>query len=902
MLKKICTVSLCALVSAGAFAAVATKSAKQSAIQNTTTVRTRVAATGLYDQECYDAYYGCMDQFCITDNSNGGSCACSDDNAAYEKKLAEIKDILVEAERISTEEVERIQAGANADIIFAGTRQYDENGNVIDSTKLTAAEEKEQKRADLMALFETNLYDDEEEDVFGDDEIDIFSLTGTALHSAANDLCMQQIPEKCGKDAQFLRQVYQRQIVSDCKGFENSLDKQMKDANATLAAANAAVRGALRDSFNAANKYDRGQCMVEFKKCMLTDDACGKDWINCVSVIASENMQNNVTESTAGTTVATVDKYDITASTMEILESKRNICENVLNQCVAVRDMVWPDFLREAAPTIKVAESAAESKFRQSCLTNISNCIQTACKDDIAGKGVATMDACLSRPDMARSFCKVEIDPCERMEPLIWGYVTDKLAAMRVDACTQEVKDCFTADTRCGENFQNCIGMDYNYIHDICPVDSLVVCKANNPSFSMDDLDSMLMGLYLNIDNSALEQCQNLVDAKMAEVCGSTTDCNKFAADDTIGTGSLNYQKAGNIHRMTGMLSIGQIQIGDGIKKTIDKDGNEVVIPAGNIDVYSYVKGLSDYGVPENYVSVADTIVQELYNIQGKINNAVNLIEQDPEIQFCINGRDLSQITGKNEKTTARFPNLLNQVKMQIAVSALKQVSENYNKKYNELMSRMTQESSVDMANLMCNKLPQTNGQVAGVSAAELDTTGVAAPFAYVLEMGGVSNSSLAAGGSHSSSTLGGARQETASGAAAGGSDGGTASTVAAGAVQAIGTGAAIAGAFVKAGGEVAMKTLSNVAGMASGAMVVDATLKAVVALASDKRTVEFDGGTREMWSVFNRETRICHYCTSTITKDCKTKGSRGFLGLWDSRGVECTSSEPVEVCEDIPM
>ena len=98
------------------------------------------------------------------------------------------------------------------------------------------------------------------------------------------------------------------------------------------------------------------------------------------------------------------------------------------------------------------------------------------------------------------------------MEPLIWGYVVDKLAAMRVDACTQEVKDCFTADTRCGENFQNCIGMDYDYIHDICPLDSLVVCKANNPDFKMEDLDSMLMGLYLNIDNAALDQCQELVD------------------------------------------------------------------------------------------------------------------------------------------------------------------------------------------------------------------------------------------------------------------------------------------------------------------------------------------------------------------------------------------------------
>ena len=155
--------------------------------------------------------------------------------------------------------------------------------------------------------------------------------------------------------------------------------------------------------------------------------ACGEDWENCVATIASENMQNNEATSTAGTTVDTVDTYDITASTMEILSAKRPICENVLDQCVAVRDQVWPNFLRESAPTIKVAESIVESKveskFRQSCLGDISDCIQTACRDDIAGKGVATMDACLARPDMARSFCKVEIDPCERMEPQIWDWM-----------------------------------------------------------------------------------------------------------------------------------------------------------------------------------------------------------------------------------------------------------------------------------------------------------------------------------------------------------------------------------------------------------------------------------------------------------------------------------------------
>ena len=725
-----------------------TRTTKQSAIQLGTTVRTKVEATGLYDQACYDAYFGCMDQFCITDNASGGACTCSDDITEYDNELAEIQDILDEANRLRTEEVERVKAGADADIIFTGERRYDADGNILAEDELTAEEQKEQRRADLLALFNTNSIYEDDEDVFDGSVASMADMTGAELYRAADNLCYAQVPDSCADDIEFLRQLYSRQITSDCLGYKNSLTQQRAEAEADLAAAQSEVRVALQESFESANKYDLGQCMVEFKKCMQTEDACGEDWENCVATIASENMQNNEATSTAGTTVDTVDTYDITASTMEILSAKRPICENVLDQCVAVRDQVWPNFLRESAPTIKVAESIVESKFRQSCLGDISDCIQTACRDDIAGKGVATMDACLARPDMARSFCKVEIDPCERMEPQIWDYVKDKLAAMRVDACTQEVKDCFTADTRCGENFQNCIGMDYEYIHNICPIDSLVVCKQDNPNFSMDDLDDMLMGLYLNIDNAMMEQCQNLVDTRMAEVCGSTTDCNRFASDDTIGTGSLRSQKDGTVYRVTGMISFGSIKMGnaDG-ETTIDSDGDEIKLEPGEIAVEEYLAKIRETNKNvENADGIISAIEEELNNIAGTINRTIEMIEQDPEIQYCVNGRRLDQITGDvGASTTGRFPNLLNQVKMQIAVAALRQAQDNYNAKLNTEIAEATKNASTDLAQYMCQKIAENGGAGGGDINA---STPLTPPYAISYDVGsGLTTEDLAKGG-----------------------------------------------------------------------------------------------------------------------------------------------------------
>ncbi|MDR1337847.1 MAG: hypothetical protein LBJ73_02345 [Rickettsiales bacterium] len=834
--------SLCA--TASPLHAAAAKAKTQSAVQKGTNVRAKVAPSGLYSQECYDTYYGCMDQFCIPDNGDGGSCMCSDDHAKYEKQLEDIKQILTNANDISTVEVERIKAGAQADIIFNGSRQYDEKGNVLSSTALSTEDIKAQKKKDLLAKFESTLYDDDE-DIWEDGIDGLASKTGSALYNSAHQLCTEQMPATCSKDITILSQIYSTQIKSDCKGFENDVANKKLAAEQELASANADVRAALKQSFDEANKYDRGTCMVEFKKCMQTTDACGSDWSNCVSTIASENMQNQKAVSTAGSTVKTVDKYEITNSTMEILEAKRNICESVLNSCVAVRDMVWPDFLREAAPTIKVAELNAESKMRQSCLTDISDCIQKACKDDIVGKGVETMDSCLSRPEMARSFCKVQVDSCERMEPLIWGYVKDKLAAMRVDACTAEVKECFTAEDRCGSDYSNCIGMDYDYIHDICPIDKLVVCKANNPKFSMADLDSMLMGLYLNIDNSALDTCQEKVDLKMAEVCGSTTDCNKFATDDTMGTGSLRAQKDGNIYRVTGMISFGSIKMGDATARMTDKGaGKTTKLGPGEIGVQDYLETVREKNasVP-NAEGIMSSIEEELNHIAGTINRTIEMIEQDPEIQFCVSGRNLEQITGKaKQKTTARFPNLLNQVKMQIAIAALRQANNNYNQKLNTEIANATKDASADLAQYMCQRISATGGEVMGTST-EIDTP-LAPPYAISYDVGlGLNASELLTGGKSTSE------------------------------------GGKISSDFSTSGADFASLTFGT-----------------------KKHKFEAAGVTREMWSIFSRDTRNCHFCTSTVTQSCKTKKSNGFLGIGGSNSTECTTGDPVEKCEDIAM
>ena len=814
-------------------AATTTKAKKQSALQAGTKVRAKVEANGIYDQECFDRYFGCMDAFCIADNENGGTCMCSDDAARYDEQLETIKKTLAEAERISTEEVEKIQAGANADIIFnGGERIYNADGSVV------KAGEKPQTTKSTNAL--SWLFGDEEEDEEEEwDEIDLSDKVGRSLYNAAHDLCKKQMPESCSKDMTMLTQIYSRQIVSDCKGLANSIAQKKAEADAVLNQARAAVRGALKDSLEESNQYGRGECLVEYKKCMKSEDACGSDWSHCVFTIASENMQNNESSSVAGTKVETTNVYDITASTMEILESKRFICERVLDKCVAVRQYVWNDFLREAAPTIRLAEQNVESQKRQSCLTDISNCIQTACKDDIAGKGVATMDSCLSRPNMARSFCKIQIDPCERMEPQIWDYVVAKLAAMRVDSCTAEVKECFTSEDRCGPDFMNCIGMDFAYIHDMCPIDKLVTCKQTNPNFKMADLDEMLMGLYLNIDNKALENCTKVAEEKMVEFCGATSNCNSFAADEYIGTNSLKSQKDGSVYRVTGMISFGSIKIGDAAGTV--KDGGKVLKP-GEIGVKDYIAAVkkNNRSVP-NANAIISNIEEELNNIAGTINRTISLVESDQQVQYCINGRDLSQINGRGNSrnsTVARFPNLLNQYRVAIAQSALRKAQDNYQKKYEKIVSEATENASIDVAQYRCQMLPL------GMNGITVDPqTSLSTPYAISYDIDeGLDLKTLMAGGK------------------ATGSLGGDINTQ---------------GSYNL---DVGVFMLGNVD-------------------IHNKATINIEGGKKEVVTTFNRETRTCHKCVTTSVENCEQLKVTGTK----VKKKNCVT-DIQESCEDIKM
>ena len=389
-----------------------TTAARAATTQKVVNTGTKVAAATtntVVNENCKNQYYGCMDSFCMLDNTSGGRCLCSDRNADLNLIANEIQKLDEQTYAMATSGVERIEMGEMADDVIKKAK------DVANSfTNSNSGTDKKRQSLDLtMWSSAIDFSEDEEESVL--DELE--GKSGTGLHDAVYGLCSAQIAPECNSELSMLKLMYSQQIKSDCTAYENSLKQQKNASTQKLMAAEAALRDAALEQYKSANKYDLGQCTTEFKKCMMTTAGCGDDFSACASMVALDNTNAAVKSSKKKDKIYTIkgakSSIEISATTYDTLMAKKPICESVTKSCVKVKDKVWDTFLAEVAPQLKSAELIAEDNARQNCISSVSSCFQKACKDNIDPNDPdGSYDLCLTRPETMLNVCKIPLEAC----------------------------------------------------------------------------------------------------------------------------------------------------------------------------------------------------------------------------------------------------------------------------------------------------------------------------------------------------------------------------------------------------------------------------------------------------------------------------------------------------------
>ena len=406
-------------------------------------------------ESCRDAYRACMDEFCLLDESEGYRCACSSNIEQSKSLIQEIQEIQEEADLLYTEGVEREQLGAQAKLVFGES-------------------EAAQKSSRISGISFADWINSDSTDASLGTDTDI----GDGLYAMAAEFCASRL-DACGDDAEMEEMLYARQIVQDCKSYETYLKDQKSIAESNKRTAEAAVRQARLQMLDTTNKYNRGECLLAYRSCIADKGGCGVNFENCLDA--------------------------------DLLQRRANACENVLDQCMAVREYVLQDWAEESESILVEAAKYADRNARATCLARIQLCLEDSCSTE-------TNSACLTDVKVAAGICPV-ITECEEMIPGIQSVINDKLGYLRTQFCQNDVDACLR--DRCGENFTapECLGKSALEIAAMCPQSMFPSCK-NETQF-----DIIVQAAMLQMDYQMLQGCLNYFGERLGAVCGTDMSC-----------------------------------------------------------------------------------------------------------------------------------------------------------------------------------------------------------------------------------------------------------------------------------------------------------------------------------------------------------------------------------------
>ncbi len=403
--------------------------------------------------DCRDAYRECMDNFCLLDENQGERCACSNNINRAKNKLQEVLDIQAEADKLFSEGVEREKLGAKARLVF--TESTTGNSKVSGKTFMSW----------LSGV-------DEDGEVGEDTEM------GDALYSMAASFCASELGS-CADKAEMEEMLYVRTIAQDCKNYDAYLKEQKANAESNKRIAESAVRNARLGELNTTNKYNRGTCLLAFRSCVADTGGCGANFENCLDA--------------------------------KLLERRSNACENILDQCMAVRDDVKKDWEEESKSILVEAAKYADKNERATCLARVQYCLEDSCS-------TSTNAECLTDVNVAAGICPV-ITECDNKIPGFQAVVNDKLGFLRTKFCENDIDKCLK--DRCGVDFTKpeCIGKKPYEIAELCPQSMFPSCK------NAEQFDIIVQSAMLQMDYQMLQGCINYFSEKLSAVCGTDMKC-----------------------------------------------------------------------------------------------------------------------------------------------------------------------------------------------------------------------------------------------------------------------------------------------------------------------------------------------------------------------------------------
>lgn len=455
------------------------------AASSTTTVDLTETRTGAAYEQCKNAYFACMDQFCQLKNDDYRRCSCSD----RVLELAEIRDVMQDAGNQLTVFNENLDTvGMTAEQATA-MKTASEGENALTSDKSAS-------KALLQAIMNSIRGEDSTvggkftdlnsinisfntANAFGtlDAGAAIAAYNGKNLYTAVYPQCRNAVRADCN-DASLQRAInaYLMAIEQDCNTVQTAIETTQKQMKSAVRESSAMLDLARVENRRKHNSDDITTCVNNVESAILSEEVCGANYHKCLD-------NGEFIDISTGAPIAGVEKFyelenllkfadGVGASEQQLSKVKSNrafvqnfekrtkkFAQPALDKCTEQADVVWAEYLDKALLSIYYAQKSKVAEIKQGCFDFVSTCYMngeaglTAAMKELAGDNSIVLQP--DKVTLTKTMCSNYINSCNYMfdGDIIAKYIENRQETDTLTACRAVAKQCF--DKFGGTGYEN---------------------------------------------------------------------------------------------------------------------------------------------------------------------------------------------------------------------------------------------------------------------------------------------------------------------------------------------------------------------------------------------------------------------------------------------------------------
>lgn len=442
--------------------------------------------TGAEYEQCKNAYFACMDQFCTLKNDDYRRCSCND--RVFD--LAAQREVLENANVQLTEFTEGLETvGMTAQQVIA-MNSASEGENALTADKSAS-------KALLQAIMnsirgeDTNVigkYSDLNSINISFDTVNAFGMTdtgqaiaaydGQALYSAVYPQCRQAVRDTCN-DASLQRAItaYLMAVEQDCNIVQSAIDATRSQLKSAIREGGAMLDLARIENYQKHNSSDLTTCINEIEAAILSEEVCGANYHKCldngkyidvttgkpIAGVTDFYKLGDMLKFASGVQTADQKLSKLTANKQFVTNFESRVkmfAQPAMDKCVDLADVAWSNYLDKALIDIHYAQKAKVDEIKRGCFDFVSSCYTRGDKSITdAMQSLTSGNEIVVVPEQVvlnNKMCSDYVESCNGMfgtTNIIADYINSQTKTDLLASCRAVVQQCF--DKYGGLNYIN---------------------------------------------------------------------------------------------------------------------------------------------------------------------------------------------------------------------------------------------------------------------------------------------------------------------------------------------------------------------------------------------------------------------------------------------------------------